>query len=62
MGKTIIEENLGNVSDFLIHDHYLIKGARTLEKLSSKELNSLLIKKFTNKSASNVQTTTRNNC
>ena len=54
MGKTIIEENLGNVSDFLIHDHYLIKGARTLEKLSSKELNSLLIKKFTNKSASNV--------
>ena len=38
--KTIIKQNPGNVSDLLIHDHHLIKGARilTLEKLSSKEL------------------------
>ena len=38
--KTIIKQNPGNVSNLLIHDHYLITGARTLalEKLSSKEL------------------------
>ena len=24
--KTIIKQNLGNVSDVLIQDHYLIKG------------------------------------
>ena len=38
--KTIIKQNPGNVSNLLIHDHHLIKGARmlTLEKLSSKEL------------------------
>ena len=39
-----------------MHDHDLIKGARflTLEKLSSKELYSILITKFTNKPSSNV--------
>ena len=49
--KTIIKQNPGNVRDLLIHDHHLIKGARivTLEKLSSKELHSILITKFTNK-------------
>ena len=54
--KTIIKQNPGNVSDLLIHDYYLIKGARilTLEKLSSKELYSVLITKFTNKPSSNV--------
>ena len=46
--KTIIKQNPGNVSDLLIHDHHLIKGARILplEKLSSKELYSILIKKL----------------
>ena len=54
--KTIIKENPGNVSNLLIHDHHLIKGARilALEKLSSKELFSILITKFTNKPSSNV--------
>ena len=54
--KTIIKQNPGNVSDLLIHDHHLIKGARilTLEKLSSKELYSILITKLTNKPSSNV--------
>ena len=54
--KTIVKQNPGNVSDLLIHDHHLIKGARilTLEKLSSKELYSILITKFTNKPSSNV--------
>ena len=39
-----------------MHDHDLIKGVRflTLEKLSSKELYSILITKFTNKPSSNV--------
>ena len=48
-------QNPGIVSN-LIHDHHLIKGARflTLEKLSSKELYSILITKFTNKPSSNV--------
>ena len=38
--KTIIKQNPGNVSDLLIYDLHLIKGAQilTLEKLSSKEL------------------------
>ena len=37
-----------HVSNLLIQDHHLIKGARilTLEKLSSKELCSILITKF----------------
>ena len=54
--KTIIKQNPGNVSDRLIHDHHLIKGARILilEKLSSKELCSILITKITNKPSSNV--------
>ena len=54
--KTIIKQNPGNVSDLLVHDDHLIKGARilTLEKLSSKELYSILITKFTNKPPSNV--------
>ena len=53
--KTIIKQNPGIVSD-LMHDHDLIKGAQflTLEKLSSKELYSILITKFTNKPSSNV--------
>ena len=48
-------QNPGIVSN-LIHDHDLIKGARflTLEKLSSKELYSILITKFTNKASSNI--------
>ena len=52
--KTIIKKNPG--SDLLIHYLHLIKGARilTLEKLSSKELYSILITKFTNKPSSNV--------
>ena len=52
---TIIKQNPCNVSDLFIYDHHVIKGARilTLEKLSSKELYSLLIK-FTNKPSSNV--------
>ena len=54
--KTIIKQNPGNVSDLLIHDHHLFKGARilTFEKLSSKELYSILITKFTNKPSTNV--------
>ena len=46
--KTIIKQNPGHVSDLLIHDHHLFKGARiwTLEKLSSKELYSILITKL----------------
>ena len=54
--KTIIKQNPGNVSDLLIHDHHLIIGAQilTLEKLSSKELYSILLTKFTNKPSSNV--------
>ena len=47
--KTIIKQKPGNVSDLLIQDHHFLKGARilTLEKLSSKELYSILITKFT---------------
>ena len=54
--KAIIKQNPGKVSDLLIHDHHLIKKARilTLEKLSSKELYSILITKFKNKPSSNV--------
>ena len=54
--KTITKQNPGNVSNLLIHDHHLTKGALmlTLEKLSSKELYSILITKFTNKPSSNV--------
>ena len=54
--KTIIKQNLGIVTDLLIHDHHLIKGVQilTLEKLSSKELYSILITKFTNKPSLNV--------
>ena len=49
MWKTIIKQNPGNVSDLLIHDHHLIKRAwiLTLEKLSSKELYPIVIRKFT---------------
>ena len=49
MWKTIIKQSPGNVSDLLIHDHHLIKTARILrlEKLSSKELYWILIRKFT---------------
>ena len=54
--KTIIKQNPDNVSNLLIQDHHLIKGARilTLKKLFSKELYSILIIKFTNKPSSNV--------
>ena len=52
--KAIIKQNPGNVSDLLIQDHHIIKGARTLEKLPSRKLHSILIKKFANKSLSNV--------
>ena len=54
--KTIIKQNPGNFSDLLFQDHHLIKGARilTLEKLSSKELYSILITKSINKLSSNV--------
>ena len=54
--KTIIKKNPGKVRDLLIQDHHLIKGARilTFEKLSSKELYSTLITKFTNKPSSKV--------
>ena len=46
----------GNFSELLTQDHYIIKGAQilTLEKLSSKELYSILTTKFTNKPSSNV--------
>ena len=48
--------NPGNVRNLLIQDHHLIKWVQilTLEKLSSKELYSILITKFTNKPSSNV--------
>ena len=54
--KKIIKRNPGNVIDLLTHDHLLFKGTRvlTLEKLSSKELSSVLITKFTSKPSSNV--------
>ena len=54
--KTIIKQNPDNVSDLLIHEHQLFKGAwiLTLEKLSSKELYSILITIFTNKPSSNA--------
>ena len=54
--KAIIKQNPGNVSDLLTHDHHFIEGAQifTLEKLSSKELSSILITTFTYKSLSNV--------
>ena len=49
--KTNIKQNPRNASNFLIQDHHLTKGARllTFEKLSFKELYSILITKFTNK-------------
>ena len=52
--KTNIVRKPGNVSNHLIQDHHLIKEARilTLEKLSSKELYSILITKFANKPSS----------
>ena len=45
-----------DVINILIQDHRLIKRARTLtlEKLSSKELYSVLVTKFANKHSSNV--------
>ena len=48
--------NPGNVRNLLIQDHHLIKWVQILtrEKLSSKELYSILITKFTNKPSSNV--------
>ena len=54
--KTIIKQNPGNANELLIQDHHLIKEAQilTLEKLSSKELYSILIIKSTNKPSSNV--------
>ena len=54
--KAIIKQNPDNASSFLIHDYHFIKGVRmlTLEKLSSKELYSILIRKFTNKPSSKV--------
>ena len=54
--KTIIKQNPGNVSNLLIHDHHLIKGARilSLEKLPFKEFCSILMTKVTNKPSSNV--------
>ena len=50
-GRQLLNRIPGNVSDLLIHHHHLIKGMRilTLEKLTSKELYSILITKFTNK-------------
>ena len=55
-GRQLLNRIPGNVSDLLIHDHHLIKGMRilTLEKLTSKELYSILITKFTNKPSSNI--------
>ena len=46
--NTFIKQNSGNASGLLIHEDHLIKGARilTLEKLSSKELYSILITKI----------------
>ena len=55
-GRQLLNRIPGNVSDLLIHDHHLIKGMRilTLEKLTSNELYSILITKFTNKPSSNI--------
>ena len=46
--NAFIKQNFGNASGLLIHEDHLIKGARilTLEKLSSKELYSILITKI----------------
>ena len=54
--KIIIKQNPGDVSNLVIQDHDLLKGTRilTLEKLSPKELYSILIIKFTNRASSNV--------
>ena len=54
--KANIKQSPGNVSNLLIQDNYIVKGARILtpEKLSSKELYSILITKFTNEHCSNV--------
>ena len=55
-GRQLLNRILVMLADLLIHDHHLIKRARilTLEKLSSKELYSILITKLTNKPSSNV--------
>ena len=50
-GRQLLNRILVMLADLLIDDHHLIKRARilTLEKLSSKELYSILITKLTNK-------------
>ena len=53
--KTSIKLSYVNVSDLLVQDHHLVKGARilTLGKLSANKLYSILTLKFTNKHSSN---------
>ena len=54
--KTTICSNLLYVNNLLIHDHHLIKGSRalSLDKLTSKEIYSLLISKIRSKPLSNI--------
>ena len=54
--KTSIKKNPSNVSKLLFQDHHLIKGVPILilERLSSKELYTILITKFINKPSSKV--------
>ena len=50
------KENYENATNFIIHDHQLIKGSKViaLDKLTSTEICSVLISKVLNKPSSNI--------
>ena len=54
-GKFIIKEDYKNATNFIIHNHHLIKGSRVtaLAKLTSIEICYILISKVQNKRSSN---------
>ena len=49
-------KNYENASNFVIHDHHLIKDSRViaLDKLTSTEICSILISKVQNKPSTNI--------
>ena len=54
--KIIIKENYENAINFIIHDHHLVKDSRvrTVDKLTSTDIYSILISRAQNKPSSNA--------
>ena len=54
--KIIIKENFENAINFIIHDHHLVKDSRvrTVDKLTSTDIYSILISRALNKPSSNA--------